>query len=47
MITFEKDVSSLTLIEGRYAISNVNGIGINSKNMLFSFDVERYPMFGV
>ena len=47
MITFEKDISNMTLIEGRYAISNVNGIGISSKNHLFSFDVERFPMLSL
>ena len=31
LITFEKDILSMSLIEGRYAISNVNGVGYQVK----------------
>ena len=47
VITFEKDMLNVLLLEGRYAISNVNGVGVGARNTLFTFDVERLPVFGV
>lgn len=47
LITFEKEALSFLILEGRYAFSSLNGVGISIKNTIFTFDVERYPLYGV
>lgn len=47
LITFEKEALSFLILEGRYAFSSLNGIGISLKNTIYTFDVERYPLYGV
>lgn len=47
LITFEKEATSMLLLEGRFAMSSVNGIGVSKKNTLFGFDVEKHPIYGV
>jgi hypothetical protein len=47
LITFEKDAVQFLLLEGRFALASTNGVGISSKHTLFTFDIERYPIFGV
>jgi hypothetical protein len=46
-MSFEKDALHFQLLEGRFALSSVNGMGISSKKSLFTFDIERYPIFGI
>lgn len=47
LITFEKDSLNYHILEGRFAFSALNGIGLSLKNTIFTFDVERYPLYGV
>jgi hypothetical protein len=47
LITFEKDATDLMLLEGRFAHASVNGVGISSRHNIFTFDIERFPLFGV
>ena len=47
LITFEKEVMNFILIEGRFSMSCMNGIGISQKNTIFTFDVENFPLYGI
>ena len=48
LLSFQKDLCNISLLEGRYAMSILNMIGISkSSSQIFVADVEKHPVFGV
>lgn len=50
LLTFQKELKMSMLLEGRYALNVINGVGIsnrNSRSTIFTFDVQSSPIYGV
>lgn len=39
LLTFQKEIKTSLLLEGRYALNVINGVGISSRSTIFTFDV--------
>ena len=48
IISFQNNIADILLLEGRFAVSYLNMVGVGRKSMtIFTADVEKYPVFGV
>lgn len=50
LLTFQKQLKLSLVLEGRYALNVINGIGISnrsSKHTIFTYDVQSSPIYGV
>lgn len=47
LLSFQKELLKMYLLEGRFATSCLNIVGVSQKEHIFSADVEKFPVYGV